>query len=89
MSVHRIPATGMGKPLLVLPLFVALAIAGAALPRLLGLHYYGQQAIDRQIDREDSSLCERFGFAPGGKQNDDCKTALADLRRQHEALRLY
>ncbi len=89
MSGLRMPASGFTKPLVVVPVFVALAIAGAALPKLLGLQPYGQQAIDRQIEREDGSLCQKLGFAPGGEQNNECKTALADLRRRHEQLLLY
>ena len=86
MSGHRTPS--IAKPLFVVPLFVALAIAGATLPRLLGARPFGQQAIDQQIDHEDGTLCERFGFASGGNQHDDCKAALADLRHQHEFLLL-
>jgi hypothetical protein len=89
MSEHRIQATGAAKPLLAVSVLVAAVIAGAALPRLLGLPPYAQQRIDRQIEREDGSLCERFGFAPGGRQNRECKAALADLRRQQERLPLH
>jgi len=88
MSEHRIHATVVSRLLLAVPVFVAVAIAGLALPRLLGLSL-GQQAMERQIEREDGSLCERFGFAAGGKQNSECKAALADLRRQHERLLLH
>ena len=76
----------MAKPLVLVPLFVGVAIAGAALPRLLGMAAYDQQATDQQIDREDGALCEKLGFAAGTNKHNDCKTDLADLRRRHESL---
>ena len=72
------------KPSVLVPLFVAAAIAGAAVPWLLSYTPYGQQAIDQQIDREDGALCAKFGFARGANPHSDCKAALVDLRRRHE-----
>ena len=89
MNGLRMQALGFARPLVLVPVVVAVAIAAAALPRLLGPHHYRQQAIDRQIEREDGSLCQRFGFAPSDEQNSECKTALADMRRRHELLLLY
>lgn len=86
MSTQGVRSTGMAKPLVLVPLFVAVAVAGATLPRLVGLAAYDQQATDQQIDREDGALCEKFGFASGTTQHNGCKTDLADLRRRHERL---
>jgi hypothetical protein len=88
MSDHRAQTHAITKPLVVVPVFIAIAIAGAALPQLLGWAPYGQQAIDERIDHEDSTLCEKFGFGPGAQQHADCKAALVDLRHQHELLLL-
>jgi hypothetical protein len=77
---------GAVKPLVVVPLFVAVAIAGATLPRLLGYAPYQPQAIEQQIDREHAALCETFGFASGTNRHAECKTSLAELRQQQELL---
>ncbi len=81
------PSVGRRKPSVLVPLVVAVAIAGAAVPWLLGYAPYGQQAIDQQIDPEDGALCAKFGFAPRTQiQHSDCKAALADLRHRPSAL---
>jgi hypothetical protein len=72
------------KPPVLVPLFVGAAIAGAALPLLIGHHFW-----QRPIDREDTSLCERFKFPSGTWTHSECKAALADMRRQHELLLLH
>ena len=77
------------KPSVLVPLVVAVAIAGAAVPWLLSYTPYGQQAIDQKIDPEDGALCAKFGFAPGPNPHSDCKAALADLRHRRAPLLLY
>jgi hypothetical protein len=72
------------KPTVILPLFVGAAIAGAALPLLIGYAPFGHRAIERQIDREDRSLCERFEL-----QRSACTAALVDLRHRRELVVLY
>jgi hypothetical protein len=76
-------------PSVLVPLFVAVAIAGAVVPWLLTDTPYGQQAIDQKIDPEDGALCAKFGFAPGPNLHSDCKAALADLRHRRAPLLLY
>jgi hypothetical protein len=76
----------MKKP----PVLVGAAIVGAALPLLISYAPFGNWAIERQIDREDRSLCERFEFKSGETtQHSECKAALADLRRQRELVLLH
>ncbi len=109
MSNHRMQSSGIGevvsfrpglawarKPSVLVPLFVAVAIAGATVPWLLtDTPYgqraidYGQRAIDQKIDPEDGALCAKLGFAPGPNPHSDCKAALADLRRRRAPLLLY
>ncbi len=74
------------RPSLLVILFVAIALAGATLPRLAGYAPYGQQAMDQQIDREDGALCQKFQFILGTAQYNACKADLADLRLRHERL---
>jgi hypothetical protein len=77
------------KPLVLVPLFAAAAIAGAAVPWLVGYDPYGRLVSGRQVDRDDRSLCETFEFPSGTRQADQCKAALADLRRQYERQLLH
>ena len=86
MSGHRARTSGAVKPLFVVSLFAAVGIAGATLPRLLGYAPYQSQAIQQQIDREDGTLCETFGFASRTTQHAECKTRLAELRGRQELL---
>jgi hypothetical protein len=86
---YRTQAPGFAKALVVVLLFVGVAITGAALPKLLGMHSLREQVVDRRVERETSPYCARFGFGPGDKQNSECKSALADLRHQHKMLLLY
>jgi hypothetical protein len=88
VSGHRAQTSGAVKPLVLVPLFVAVAIAGATLPRLLGYAPYRSQAIEQQIDREDAALCETFGFASGATQHGECKARLAELRQRRDLLLL-
>jgi hypothetical protein len=67
---------------------VVATIVGLSLPSVVGYAPYGQQAIDRQIDQEDSSLCEKFGLHAGTSQFSECKADLADMRHRHELLLL-
>ena len=48
------------KPPVLVPLCIGAAIAGAALLLLIGYAPFGHRAIERQIDSEGSSLCEKF-----------------------------
>ena len=102
MSNQAVPSTGPSrvmplqsmrpralKPPVLVPLFVGAAIAGAALPLLIGHAPFEHRANERPIDHEDSSLCARFEFVPGSMQSSECKAALADLRHQHERLLLH
>jgi hypothetical protein len=97
MSNQAVQSTGVGRvmpadpmrarafrPPVLVPLFVGAAIAGAALPLLIGHHSWQQP-----IDREDTSLCERFKFPSGTWQHSECKAALADMRHQRELLLLH
>jgi hypothetical protein len=77
------------KPSVLVPLFIAGAIAAAATPWLLSHTPNDKQAMAPQIDREDGALCAKFGFTRGANPNSDCKAALVDLRRRHELLLLY
>jgi len=77
------------SPSWVVPAFVAVAMLGAFVPRLIGYPPYGQEAVDRQMDRDEELLCAKFGFADGTPQARDCKAELAKLRRRQEQLVLY
>ena len=80
------------------PNFASVAIASAivvvfvlaiAIP-LSGARPYGEQAIQEQIDHEDSALCDKFGFATRTPKFADCMLDLADLRQSHlDLLRSY
>jgi hypothetical protein len=76
------------RPSVVAPVFVGIALTGAMLPWLVGYGPYEQRAIDQQIDREDSALCEKFEFSSGTTQHSTCKADLAELRHRHERLLL-
>ncbi|HEY2619054.1 MAG TPA: hypothetical protein VGI78_17065 [Acetobacteraceae bacterium] len=76
------------SPHVLVPLLVLVAITGAVLPWIVGYSSYGQSAMEQQIDRDDSSLCTKLGLASETPRGTECKTALADLRRQHELLLL-
>jgi len=45
-----------------------------------------QVMLASQIDREDTELCIKFGFAAGTARHDACKIELLDLRHRHEEL---
>ena len=76
------------------PNFASVAIASAivvafalavAIP-LSGARPYGEQAVQEQIDHEDSVLCEKFGFESKTPKFVDCMLDLADIRNSHFAL---
>jgi hypothetical protein len=70
----------------ILAILVALVVA---IP-LSGVRPYGEQAILEQIDQEDSTLCDKFGFAARSPKFADCMLDLADLRQSHlDLLRSY
>ena len=70
--------------------FLAILVALAVAIPLSGVRPYGEQAILAQIDREDSTLCDKFGFAARGPKFADCMLDLADLRQSHlDLLRAY
>jgi hypothetical protein len=84
------PVRGLASgPYLLAALVVVAALVGLTLPSLVSYAPYGQQAIDQQIDAEDSSLCAKFGLRPEMNQFHECKTDLADMRHRHEQLLLY
>ena len=80
------------------PNFASVAIASVivvvfslavAIP-LSGARPYGEQAIQEQIDHEDSALCDKFGFASRTPKFADCMLDLAGLRQSHlDLLRSY
>ena len=57
---------------------VAFALA-VAIP-LSGARPYGEQAIQEQIDHEDSALCDKFGFAARTPKFADCMLAISTRR---------
>ena len=77
------------KPAALVPLFVAAAIAAAAVSWVHSYTPNGKQAIDQQIDREDGALCAKFRITRGAHPNSECRAALVDLRRRHELMLLY
>ena len=68
----------------------AILIALVVAIPLSGVRPYGEQAILEQIDHEDSTLCDKFGFAARTPRFADCMLDLADLRQNHlDLLRSY
>jgi hypothetical protein len=73
------------------PPFVVVPVAMATVALVVLLSYVagpvpGEQEIAAQIEREDSSLCGKLGFAVGTRQGGECRADLADLRRRHEKI---
>jgi hypothetical protein len=67
-------------------LVVAMAgvlLAAAAIVTASGIRPYGEPAISDQMEREDSALCSKFGFAAATQKFTDCMLDLSDLRRRH------
>jgi hypothetical protein len=72
-------------PLVVIPVAIATIVVCALLGYIAG-PVNGEQEMNAQIAREDSSLCGKFGVAAGTPEAAQCVVDLADLRRRHEAL---
>ena len=53
----------------------AISVAGVRPP--------GEAAMLKQIELEDSYLCETFGMEAGTRKFWNCVSALADLRKRH------
>ena len=62
---------------------IAVVLSLGVAVRASGMRPYGEEAILGQIDREDATLCGRFGFLPTTPQYADCMLALVDLRQRH------
>ncbi len=77
------------KPSVLIPLVVAVVVAGAVVPWLLSYTSYSQQTTDQRIDPDDGALCAKFGFARGPNSHSDCKAALADHRHRRAPILLY
>ena len=87
MAIYR-SSTGPGVYNSVTIGLIILAVIAAVgvVPRLAGLRSFDDEAISLQIEREDSALCEKFGFAAGSTQFTNCMAELAALRKRHEDL---
>ena len=59
----------------VLVLGIAIKVSGA--------RPLGEQAILEQIEREDSALCGKFGFAAKTPESADCMLDLSNVRQHH------
>ena len=69
---------------------IAVVLAFGVMVQVSGARPYGEQAILEQIDREDSALCQKFGFAASTLESAECVLNLADLRQRHvNLLRSY
>jgi hypothetical protein len=77
------------KPFILVLLLLAAGLAATTLARRGEYAPYGNQESERQIDQAGSSLCDRFQFASATEQANECKAALADLRRRHESALLH
>ena len=62
-----------------------LIVIGGAV-HISGVRPYGEQEILAQIEREDRTLCDKFGIANAAPKFSDCLIDLADLRRRHVEL---
>jgi hypothetical protein len=71
-------------PFVVVPVVIAAIACGLLV--YIGGPVYGQQDIAAQIERDDSALCNKFGFARGTPRAGECVADLAELRRRHERL---
>jgi hypothetical protein len=54
---------------------VAISVSGARPP--------GEAEMLKQIELEDSSLCEKFGLSAGSPKFPDCMSDLVALRKRH------
>jgi hypothetical protein len=77
-------ANQIRPPFVVIP--IVIAASSCAFLAYIGGPVYGEQEIKTQIEREDSSLCEKFGLTAGTPRAGQCVIDLADLRRRHERL---
>lgn len=73
-------------PIPLLALVIVAIVVGALLPPLIGFPPYGEQAMLRQIDQQNSAECAKLGFATASEQFSSCKIDLAALRRSHAEL---
>ena len=62
----------------VLATYVAISVSGIRPP--------GESEMLKQIELEDSYLCEKFGMQRGTPSFWDCMSELADLRKRHMAM---
>ena len=76
----------MRSPYCLYRCLVVVAVTGAVLPWLVGYAANEQKAMEQQADQDDGSLCTKYRLAAETQRGIECKTALADLRRQHELL---
>ncbi len=58
-------------------------LATAATVTVSGMRPYGERAISEEIEREDSALCSKLGFAAVTQKFTDCLLDLSDLRQRH------
>lgn len=60
----------------------AVLIAGVIIT-VTGIRPPGESEILKQIDREDSQLCSKFGMTTGTEMFQDCMLELVNMRKRH------
>ena len=79
----------LDQPAVVVPAAVGAVALVCIVISATGMRPLGEAEMQRQIEREDSQLCEKFGIQPASQTFSSCMTDLADLRSRHVKMVAY
>ena len=76
-------AIKLDQPAIIVPLAIGAVVLVCIVISATGMRPFGEAEMQKQIEREDSQLCEKFGMQAEPQKFLGCMSDLADLRDRH------
>jgi hypothetical protein len=82
-------AAKLNQPAVIVSMAVAAVVLVGVVISASGMRPFGEAEMRKQIEREDSQLCQKFGLQTETQKFLDCMSDLSDLRDRHVKLARY
>lgn len=79
----------LNQPVVVISMAIGAVLLVCVVISATGMRPFGEAVMQKQIEREDSQLCQKFGMQAETQKFLDCMSDLGDLRDRHLQLVRY
>lgn len=76
-------AANLDRPAVIVPIAIGAVALVSIVIAATGMRPFGEAEMQKQIEQEDSQLCQKFGIQAATDKFVGCMSDLADLRDRH------